>query len=44
VIVWSGDERVRASVHLYNDGGDTERLLRVLAALPREEEGCTIPS
>jgi cysteine desulfurase / selenocysteine lyase len=30
VIVWAGDGRVRASVHLYNDAGDVERYLDVL--------------
>jgi cysteine desulfurase/selenocysteine lyase len=44
VIVWSGDGRVRASVHLYNDGGDVDRLLRVLAGLTREEAACTTRS
>lgn len=32
VIVWSGDGRVRASVHLYNDAADVERLLCALEA------------
>ena len=31
VIVWAGDGRVRASVHLYNDKEDVDRLLRVTA-------------
>ena len=30
VIVWSGDGRVRASVHLYNDKADIARFLEVL--------------
>jgi selenocysteine lyase/cysteine desulfurase len=30
VIVWAGDGRVRASVHLYNDEGDIERYLSAL--------------
>jgi cysteine desulfurase / selenocysteine lyase len=41
VIVWSGDGRVRASVHLYNDAGDVDRLLDVLAGLTREDAPCT---
>jgi selenocysteine lyase/cysteine desulfurase len=40
VIVWSGDERVRASVHLYTDADDIERLLDVLGALRRQEAPC----
>jgi cysteine desulfurase / selenocysteine lyase len=31
VIVWSGDGRVRASVHLYNDSSDVDRFLDVLS-------------
>lgn len=31
VVVWAGDGRVRASVHLYNDMNDIERYTRVLA-------------
>ncbi len=34
VIVWAGDSRVRASIHLYNDAEDIDRYLEVLAALP----------
>ncbi|HZT32662.1 MAG TPA: aminotransferase class V-fold PLP-dependent enzyme [Bryobacteraceae bacterium] len=30
VIVWAGDGRVRASVHLYNDAADIDRLLGAL--------------
>jgi selenocysteine lyase/cysteine desulfurase len=30
VIVWGGDGRVRASVHLYNDAEDVERYLGAL--------------
>ena len=30
VIVWAGDGRVRASVHLYNNSGDAERYLQAL--------------
>ena len=30
VIVWSGDGRVRAAVHLYNDAADIERFLETL--------------
>lgn len=30
VIVWGGDERIRISVHLYNDMGDIERCLRAI--------------
>jgi cysteine desulfurase / selenocysteine lyase len=38
VIVWSGDGRVRASVHLYNDMGDVERYMQALKnALARVE-------
>jgi selenocysteine lyase/cysteine desulfurase len=33
VIVWRGDGRVRASVHLYNDADDIDLLLRVVAGL-----------
>ena len=33
VIVWAGDGRVRASLHLYNEMEDVERCLRVLDAL-----------
>ena len=36
VIVWAGDGRVRASVHLYNDWSDVERCLRELAACEQE--------
>jgi selenocysteine lyase/cysteine desulfurase len=37
VIVWAGDGRVRASVHLYNDAADVERLLAALRSLPVPE-------
>jgi selenocysteine lyase/cysteine desulfurase len=38
VIVWAGDGRVRASVHLYNDADDIERCLSALkSALSRLE-------
>ncbi len=40
VIVWAGDGRVRASVHLYNDHSDAERCLQELA-LYRQESLCT---
>jgi len=30
VVVWGGDGRVRASVHLYNDDGDVDRYLNAL--------------
>ena len=40
VIVWAGDGRVRASVHLYNDRSDIERFLQELAA-QRQEARCT---
>jgi selenocysteine lyase/cysteine desulfurase len=33
VVVWAGDGRVRASVHLYNDEGDIRRLLDVVPRL-----------
>jgi len=33
VIVWGGDGRVRASVHLYNDARDVERYLSALASV-----------
>ncbi|MDQ2901511.1 MAG: aminotransferase class V-fold PLP-dependent enzyme, partial [Acidobacteriota bacterium] len=33
VIVWTGDGRVRASVHLYNDQADVDRFLQSLAAI-----------
>jgi len=35
VIVWAGDGRVRASVHLYNDRGDVDRLLEELRRCSR---------
>jgi selenocysteine lyase/cysteine desulfurase len=38
VIVWAGDGRVRASVHLYNDRSDVERYLKALAAYRREAQ------
>jgi selenocysteine lyase/cysteine desulfurase len=34
VIVWAGDGRVRASVHLYNDAADIEQFLATLRSLP----------
>ena len=34
VIVWAGDGRLRASVHVYNDAEDVERLLAALRSLP----------
>jgi len=37
VIVWAGDGRVRASLHLYNDMGDVERYLHVLEGLLAKE-------
>jgi len=43
VVVWSGDGRVRASVHLYNDDADIDRVLRVLGSLV-EETRCTTRS
>jgi cysteine desulfurase / selenocysteine lyase len=33
VVVWAGDGRVRASVHLYNDENDIDSLLTALATL-----------
>ncbi len=36
VIVWAGDGRVRASLHLYNDMGDVERYLHALKSLLKE--------
>jgi selenocysteine lyase/cysteine desulfurase len=33
VIVWSGDKRVRASIHLYNDELDVARFLEALGAV-----------
>lgn len=40
VIVWAGDGRLRASVHVYNDAEDISRFLGILAALlPRLEVG-----
>ena len=33
ISVWSGDGRVRASTHLFNDGADVERYLQAVAAL-----------
>ena len=33
VIVWAGDGRVRASVHLYNDMTDVDRYLKALAPI-----------
>ena len=38
VIVWSGDGRVRASVHLYNDSADVARFLDHLAPILVELE------
>ncbi len=35
VIVWAGDGRVCASVHLYDDAEDVERYLELLAGLLR---------
>jgi cysteine desulfurase / selenocysteine lyase len=40
VIVWSGDGRVRASVHLYNDMEDVDRLLRMLHSSIEEGYAC----
>jgi selenocysteine lyase/cysteine desulfurase len=40
VIVWAGDGRVRASVHLYNDRSDIERCLQELDTC-RQETLCT---
>lgn len=37
VIVWAGDGRVRASLHLYNDVKDVERYLDVLESLLTKE-------
>jgi cysteine desulfurase/selenocysteine lyase len=39
-IVWSGDGRVRASVHLYNDMEDVNRLLQILPAAIEQEAAC----
>jgi len=41
VIVWTGDGRVRASVHLYNDPDDVSRFLEVLSRVCRRERACT---
>ena len=38
VIVWSGDGRVRASVHLYNDSEDVARFLAHLEPILVELE------
>ena len=35
VVVWAGDGRVRASLHLYNDAGDVDRYLDRLCGLLR---------
>jgi selenocysteine lyase/cysteine desulfurase len=41
VIVWAGDGRVRASVHLYNDDSDVDRLLGSLrTVLSRQGAAC----
>jgi cysteine desulfurase/selenocysteine lyase len=40
VIVWSGDGRVRTSVHLYNDMEDVDRLLQTLQSAIEEECAC----
>lgn len=44
IIVWAGDGRVRASVHLYNDLEDVGRFLRALAAVSGVEHTCSIHS
>jgi selenocysteine lyase/cysteine desulfurase len=38
IIVWAGDGRVRASVHLYNDEADVRRLLGGLESLMRYQK------
>jgi selenocysteine lyase/cysteine desulfurase len=43
VIVWAGNGRVRASIHLYNDRSDIERYLQELAAY-RQKALCTAQS
>ena len=37
IIVWAGDGRVRASVHLYNDAADIARFLQILEAVISSE-------
>lgn len=39
IIVWAGDGRVRASVHLYNDMNDVERYTQVLESVLSRVEG-----
>ena len=39
IIVWAGDGRVRASVHLYNDSSDLDALLTTLEELQRSGVG-----
>ena len=36
IVVWGGDERIRASVHLYNDAADVARLLEALAPILKQ--------
>jgi cysteine desulfurase/selenocysteine lyase len=38
VVVWVGDGRVRASVHLYNDVEDVERCLRALESFANQQK------
>lgn len=40
VIVWAGDGRVRASVHVYNDSRDVDRLLQLLPSVIEQECAC----
>jgi len=43
VIVWGGDGRVRASVHLYNDLEDVERCLTALASTLNGSKSASFP-
>jgi selenocysteine lyase/cysteine desulfurase len=36
IVVWAGDGRVRASVHLYNDAEDVSRFLNVLESIHKD--------
>ncbi len=41
IIVWSGDGRVRTSIHLYNDMEDVDRLLQLLPSVIERECACS---